>query len=231
LKSVLVRLAGPLQAWGTQGRFGIRDTDREPSKSGVLGLVGAALGMSRDDNARLEQLRRLAFAVRVDREGIPLRDYHTVGGGRSTRDEYGLWSIEGGKKIAGLTAVTERLYLADASFLTALGSEDDELIGRVARALQDPVWPPFLGRRACAPAEPLYAGTVNIAPDAALRQTPMTRRDRADAPDRLRLVLETDADNGRPRQDDPESFALYGRRHGLRYVRFDFIARDSLPEA
>jgi hypothetical protein len=59
----------------------------------------------------------------------------------------------------------------------------------------------------------------------------MLPRDRTDAPERLRIVVESDADNGRPRQDQPERFTLYARRHGLRYVRFDFIDRDSLPEA
>jgi CRISPR system Cascade subunit CasD len=113
MKSVLLRLAGPLQSWGTQGRFGIRDTDTEPSKSGVLGLVGAALGMQREDEATLARLRTLQMAVRVDREGSPLRDYHTVGGGRFRGGAYGLWSVEAGK-LEEKTALTQRYYLCDA---------------------------------------------------------------------------------------------------------------------
>ena len=62
MKSVLLRLEGPLQSWGAQGRFGIGDTDREPSKSGVLGLVGAALGTVRNDGDLLASLRTLATA-------------------------------------------------------------------------------------------------------------------------------------------------------------------------
>ena len=231
MKSVLLRLAGPLQSWGTQGRFGIRDTDREPSKSGVLGLVGAALGMARDDVDQLGRLQRLAFAVRVDREGTLLRDYHTVGGGRVRGERHGVWSIEKSRRVPGLTALTERFFLADASFLVALGHDDQELVEAIGAAVQRPKWPLYLGRRACPPAEPVYVGVVDTSSDVALLGAPMLARDRVDAPEYLRLVREADAETGRPRQDDPESFALYKRRHAIRYVRVDFIPRDSLPEA
>jgi CRISPR system Cascade subunit CasD len=230
VKSVLLRLVGPLQSWGTQGRFSIRDTDREPSKSGVAGLVGAALGMPRDDDAKLGRLRGLHFAVRVDREGTPLRDYHTVGGDRSSGPQHGLWSIEQGRRVSE-TALTDRYYLADASFLAALGGEENALIDEIAQALQNPVWPLFLGRRACPPSEPVFAGLTDLSPELAVASAPMLPRDRADAPERVRIVVESDSEGGRPRQDEPESFRLYERRHGLRYVRFDYIPRDSLPEA
>jgi CRISPR system Cascade subunit CasD len=230
MKSVLLRLAGPLQSWGTQGRFGIRDTDREPSKSGLLGLVGAALGMSRDDAELLGRLRSLAIAVRVDREGTPVRDYHTVGGGAFRGKQHGLWSIEERRLVPGLTALTERYYLADASFLVGLGGADDQLLDAIARALRDPLWPLYLGRRGCPPAESVYVGMSDDPPAVAVRAAPMIPRDRAAAPERLRMVVEADPDSGSPRQDDPESFALYDRRHAVRYVRVDFISRDSLPE-
>src|SRR5690606_33869407 len=77
---LLLLLSGPMQSWGTQSRFAHRDTDFEPSKSGVLGLVGSALGMSRDDDDLLQALASLKMGVRVDREGRILRDYHTAGG-------------------------------------------------------------------------------------------------------------------------------------------------------
>ncbi|MEU3567812.1 type I-E CRISPR-associated protein Cas5/CasD [Kitasatospora sp. NPDC036755] len=77
---LLARLAGPLQAWGLVSRFDRRDTHLRPTKSGFLGLLAAAAGHSRDDS--LHPLDELRFAVRVDRPGTPVRDYHTVGGGR-----------------------------------------------------------------------------------------------------------------------------------------------------
>ncbi|WP_416875669.1 type I-E CRISPR-associated protein Cas5/CasD [Kitasatospora sp. SC0581] len=77
---LLARLAGPLQAWGLVSRFDRRDTHLRPTKSGFLGLLAAAAGHSRDEP--LEPLDELRFAVRADRPGTPVRDYHTVGGGR-----------------------------------------------------------------------------------------------------------------------------------------------------
>ncbi|MFJ8434761.1 type I-E CRISPR-associated protein Cas5/CasD [Kitasatospora sp. NPDC094019] len=77
---LLLRLAGPLQSWGVKGRFAQRDTHTRPTKSGVIGLCAAALGLDRSDP--LDELRPLLFGVRADRPGTPVRDYHTVGGGR-----------------------------------------------------------------------------------------------------------------------------------------------------
>ena len=50
MNTLLLRLAGPMQSWGTQSRFTIRDTGYEPSKSGVIGLLCAALGKPRDES-------------------------------------------------------------------------------------------------------------------------------------------------------------------------------------
>ncbi len=77
---LLIRLAAPLQSWGLNGRFSHRDTHSRPTKSGVIGLCAAALGVTREEP--LGELADLLFGVRADRPGTPLRDYHTVGGGR-----------------------------------------------------------------------------------------------------------------------------------------------------
>ncbi|MEW1722314.1 type I-E CRISPR-associated protein Cas5/CasD [Streptomyces sp. NPDC093109] len=76
---LLIRLAGPLQSWGVASRFAHRDTHSRPTKSGVIGLCAAALGLDRDEP--LGELAMALFGVRADRPGTPLRDYHTVGGG------------------------------------------------------------------------------------------------------------------------------------------------------
>ncbi|MGY0462888.1 type I-E CRISPR-associated protein Cas5/CasD [Kitasatospora sp. cg17-2] len=76
---LLIRLAGPLQSWGIKGRFAQRDTHTRPTKSAVIGLCAAALGLDREDP--LDELGSVLFGVRADRPGTPVRDYHTVGGG------------------------------------------------------------------------------------------------------------------------------------------------------
>ncbi|MGH9945529.1 MAG: type I-E CRISPR-associated protein Cas5/CasD, partial [Pyrinomonadaceae bacterium] len=89
-RTLLLRLAGPMQSWGAQSRFREREAGREPSKSGVVGLLCAALGKPRDEGngddgngdkfPALARLAALRMGVRVDREGALLRDYHTAGG-------------------------------------------------------------------------------------------------------------------------------------------------------
>src|SRR5262245_45694114 len=85
--TLLLRLAGPMQSWGTDSRFSVRDTGLEPSKSGVIGLLCAALGKPRveqpgDGQPTLAKLSALRMGVRVDREGVMRRDFHTAGGSR-----------------------------------------------------------------------------------------------------------------------------------------------------
>ena len=79
MATLLLRLAAPLQSWGADSKFEIRKTEREPTKSGVIGLLAAALGLRRDDAAGLQPLCGLRFGVRVDREGALLEDFHTAG--------------------------------------------------------------------------------------------------------------------------------------------------------
>jgi CRISPR-associated protein Cas5/CasD subtype I-E len=73
---LVLRLAGPLQSWGLRSSFNRRETNAEPTKSGVLGLLAAAAGMSREDP--LDDLIPLRLGVRVDQTGTLLRDYHTL---------------------------------------------------------------------------------------------------------------------------------------------------------
>lgn len=69
MATLLLRLAAPLQAWGADSKFETRKTGREPTKSGVIGLLAAALGLRRDEHEALLRLTGLRFGVRVEREG------------------------------------------------------------------------------------------------------------------------------------------------------------------
>lgn len=129
MSTLLIRLAGPLQSWGLDAKFDRRGTERAPTKSGVIGLVAAALGRRRNEN--MDDLNALRFGVRVDREGVLLRDYHIA---KSEKSTY----------------VTNRYYLSDAIFLAGLEG-DELLLTSIADALQSPMFPLFLGRRSCPP--------------------------------------------------------------------------------
>jgi CRISPR system Cascade subunit CasD len=150
---LLMRLAGPMQSWGTRSRFTNRDTGLEPSKSGVIGLLCAALGWPRDadtfqiisETYTLEGFARsLAMAVRVDREGRLMRDYHTAQNVRRADPTGGTQD----------TVVSERFYLADADFLVGLEG-NRALLERLDAALRAPVWALYLGRKAFVPSLPV----------------------------------------------------------------------------
>lgn len=139
MATLLLRLAAPLQSWGSDSKFETRKTDREPTKSGVLGLLAAALGLRRDDTEGLARLNGLRFAVRADQEGSLLVDFHTA-------------------KSRDTSYVTYRHYLQDAVFLAGLESEDEALLRELEAALRHPVYPLYLGRRSCPPTLPLCLG-------------------------------------------------------------------------
>lgn len=150
--TLFLRLEGLFQAWGGTSKFLIRRSMEAPTKSGVLGLVSCAMGLSRRAaKERLPELNTLAMGVRIDRSGMRWWDYHTVGAG------FGMSTAQGGIKTGAKgTLVTRREYLADASFLVALQG-NAKLIQEIAVALVSPKWPVFLGRKSCPPLVPVLA--------------------------------------------------------------------------
>lgn len=143
--TLLLRLEGPMQSWGYRSRFDYRDTALEPTRSGVIGLICAAMGIARgEDISRFDAIK---MGVRVDREGRPERDYHTA---------LDVIKADGSGTD---TVVSYRDYLADASFTVGLESEDWNLLEAVAEALRNPTWTLFLGRKAFPLAVPPLALT------------------------------------------------------------------------
>jgi CRISPR system Cascade subunit CasD len=212
---LLLRLAGPMQSWGVTSRFSVRDTGLEPSKSGVVGLLAAALGRPRQ--ADVVDLAALSMAVRIDREGRMACDYHTALDVRKADDS------------GSGTVVSQRYYLADADFLVALEG-DTALLTSLHEALQRPVWQLFLGRKSFVPGLPVWLPNglrANGSAAAAVRAYPW-RRPKKGIPAYLRLVLETSPGAGTPRPDVPLSFAT--RRFGVRHVITDRVETDLLPD-
>ncbi|MFJ8477674.1 type I-E CRISPR-associated protein Cas5/CasD [Kitasatospora sp. NPDC094011] len=168
---LLLRFAAPLQSWGERSQFNERDTAPFPTRSGVIGLIAAALGRKRDQD--LGELTTLRLTVRADRPGVILRDLHTVGGGLPAARTV---TTADGKKRSGTTAtlLSHRYFLADAVFTAAVTADPDHL-ATWADALRNPHWPPYLGRRSCPPEGPLLLGLVDD-PLHHLVHLPITRR-------------------------------------------------------
>ena len=96
MPTLLLRLVGPMQSWGTTSRFDQRDTGKEPSKSGVVGLLAAALGIDRENWTDLEPLTRLSMGVRHDRPGVIQSGLPDSGMRRNRHHHQGGWnSVQG----------------------------------------------------------------------------------------------------------------------------------------
>lgn len=158
---LILRLDGPMQAWGTHTFEDFRPSSLFPTRSGLLGLLGACLGIDRRDHAGLEQLAAsVEFTVRVDRSAlrpepdkpapkvaVKLPDYHTViEARRANRPPKNRETIQ-----------SWREYLFDAAFTVAVGEKSGASVSleTIAHALRHPCFTPVLGRRACPIARPL----------------------------------------------------------------------------
>jgi len=211
MNTLLLRLNGAMQSWGVQSRFGVRDTGLEPSKSGVIGLLCAAMGIRRDQDAALAELAALRMGVRVDREGVMRVDYHTA---------QNVLKAGGGIKD---TELSQRYYLADALFLVGLQSETLDLLERIQAALHKPVWPLYLGRKAFIPGEPVWLEDglkPGLKLEDALAPKNYAYLGGGPAPSRLRCVLE-DPQGELVRTDQPISFL--NRQFAPRRVRTAFL--------
>ncbi len=191
--TLLIPLVGPLQSWGLDARFDLRQTAPEPSKSAVIGLLCCCMG--RDRTEPIDDLAGLRFGVRVDKEGTLLRDFHTA------MDVIG----SSGSKLR--TVVSNRWYLSDAAFL--VGFEGPRpLLEQIHQALIHPYWMPCLGRRSCIPSVPLSARGIQEQPVLeALKQAPFLGKDlgkeeQQARPKKLRLVIE-DPEGSQVRPDQP----------------------------
>ena len=168
---LVLRLDGPMQAWGTHTFEDFRPSNLFPTRSGLLGLLGACLGLDRRDHARLEQLdASVEFTVRADRavlrphnekltpkSAVKLPDFHTVLAARK---------VDGS---ANKNAVmSRREYLFDAAFTVAIGAKPAApvTLDAIAEALRCPCYTPVLGRRSCPITRPLLDGAPVEASDA-----------------------------------------------------------------
>jgi CRISPR system Cascade subunit CasD len=220
MPTLLLRLVGPMQSWGTTSRFDQRDTGKEPSKSGVIGLLAAALGIDREYWIDLKPLTRLSMGVRHDRPGAPMQDYQTAG----CASEYEIIKADGTPSKAGV--VSRRHYLTDAAFLVGLEGDDRLLLEKVHAHLQNPTWFLFLGRKSYVPSEPIWI--ENGVQDAPLLEALIrwpwiaTKRKWEEPPEKLLVSWESEDGTGTLKMDQLlSSFAE--RRFGSRFVRSQWI--------
>lgn len=164
-------LDAPLQSWGCESRFQRRTTGLHPTKSGVIGMICAAMGLAKgsvEEQTTLPMLaemnmtsiaipstRRNAWSGEIEELAVGrLEDFHTV---LDTRRASGAMNPD--------PVVTRRQYLVDARFGVILEG-DRILLERVSVALQNPTWGLWLGRKSCIPAQPVHRGLFHSAAEA-----------------------------------------------------------------
>lgn len=205
--SVLVlKLSGPLQSWGTELKLEDHGTDTMPSKSGVIGMVAAALGRRRDED--ISDLRALRFGARCDSGGRILQS-------RILRD----FQVAHVKSEKSAPYVSRRYYLQDACFTVGLEG-DREFLEKCADAMNRPVFPPYLGRRNCVPDPDLVIGIFEGSLEDVLK-TVGTGESKEKS--RKRICVESYDECDRLRHDNPMSFDFHNRVYAYRMEKDLYI--------
>ncbi|GAA5056272.1 CRISPR system Cascade subunit CasD [Thermocatellispora tengchongensis] len=236
MTALLLILDAPMQSWGVRSRFTVRDTATEPSKSGVVGLLAAALGIPRDADDRIRALATLRMGVRVDREGVLAEDYHTAQGVIRAREKPFRDRKDGLPPTPAMRStlsavVSRRAYLSDAVFLVALEEPQSPshllpALPELHTVLRSPHWPLYLGRRSFVPARPVVdadpaEALSPLSLDEILHAHPWQGAGIGPRPQHLRTIIDTDptARDAELRYDLPVSFRSEDRRYHPRYVR------------
>ena len=206
---LLLRLYGPLASWGEIAVGESRHSAVHPSRSALLGLLGAALGIERhDESGQRALVNGYRFGIRLECVGSPLRDYHTIQVGvpprkfqfRSRRQELAADKVD--------TILSAREYRCDSLALVAVealpGAPVD--LDRLTQALRQPLFSLYLGRKSCPLALPLRPQRVTAA---TLREA----LDGAQMPSLLALLDRREQQQAWPNERDRRYFRLGQARY------------------
>jgi len=224
MATLLLKLSGPLQSWGSESRFAERKTRHEPTKSGIVGLLAAALGRRRTED--VSDLASLKLAVRVDQAGDYQRDFQSAHTRKYDKDNQE-WVFDKAMPLSN------RYYLSDAVFVVGLEG-DASLLMECAYALDHPCFPLYLGRRSCPPSGRLLLAYLE---DKGLKEaisawpweaSPKNRRAHYHAVKELPLVRDVTCDDSGNEmrevvRDVPVSFSPEHRQYSWRTVVRDIV--------
>ena len=204
---LILRLEGALQSWGENAKWDFRDSSSMPTKSGIVGLLGCAMGLERNSEVLAELAQNIVIAVRADRLGEKFVDFQTVQGDP-------LLAATGKPKTTGNTILSPHAYLQDACFTVFLETSE-EWQKRILAALENPKWCMYLGRKNCVPSRPVLECKDADYPtlEAALREYPAAER--AECP----MVYEMEQNDGTSASlFRPDDLVGSNRQFGLRRV-------------
>lgn len=160
MEYLVFRLYGAMVSWGDIAVGTSRHTANHPSKSAIIGLIGAALGIKREDEETQIQLSEgYGFAIKQYSTGTLLQDFHTsqtpdsVGKFqyRTRRDEL----VFGQERLG--TVLSTREYLTDSVALVAVNILNNApfSLQKIKDKLLKPEFHLYLGRKSCPLSIPL----------------------------------------------------------------------------
>ena len=159
MKTCIFQLYAPMVSWGEIAIGGERRSALQPSRSAVIGIIAAALGITRDNEDELARLtNEISIAVRVDQPGTILRDYHTAQvPGKDSKAIYRTRKDEMNAPPDKIkTVLSSREYRCDAYALIAICLHSETwTLKQIADAIEKPTFHLYLGRKSAPPALPL----------------------------------------------------------------------------
>lgn len=164
MKACIFQIYGPLVSWGEIAIGGTRRSAMHPSRSAILGLIAAGLGIKREAEDELAELSSsLNVGFRVDVPGTLLVDYHTVQVPKKDRKCTYLTRKDemDARPEKVKTILSSREYRCDAYALAAVCMRDDRMtLEEIAEALRFPRFQLYFGRKSAPPALPLRPQVV-----------------------------------------------------------------------
>lgn len=211
-----LRLEGVLQSWGT-GAMEYKSTAMMPTKSGIIGMIGCAMGIPRGDTRLNQLMYEVKMAVRADRAGTVMTDFQTVHSSQF-RNAQGKLKKSPGQTPGEYTIILTKEYLQDACFTVVLEAPLDTILA-MKEGLESPTWPIYLGRKGCVPSVPVCMGTFE---EASLHKAicHVALCSRADES----IPIEWDADDAQKTRQD-----VYGKNHWYsRMIRRTYMTAEDI---
>lgn len=183
MRIIYITLRGLLQSYGVDDCWDDRRTVSCPTKSAVIGMIGAALGLAYGDERLGYLTEHLKISVRQNNTVEKIVDYQIIRAHRTPDKDYmhppffipqrTMTKADGSndefkfdkefktdKWIPSTPKQRNKEYLAGASFTVFVEGEDN-LLQEIHDALLNPVFPLFLGRKGCLPSEPIVGRFID----------------------------------------------------------------------
>ncbi len=177
-----LKLRGVMQSWGGHTYEELRHSEIFPTRSALLGMLAACLGIRRNETQALKKLNNSVDIIvcqsstdktqeeeseknksrKISAKPKKVTDYHTILDARTVK----------GNPRESITQ-SWREYLCDTEFTVILGQRNgaDFSLQDIASAVNKPVFTPFLGRRCCPLSRPLFDSLIEAdTPFAALQK-------------------------------------------------------------